>query len=66
MELKLFGVTKKESGGKELRETGQEAVTIKMCICACARAEYQFLTFLNYILTFLNSSEAQFKQTSFV
>lgn len=37
-----------------------------MCICACARAEYQFLTFLNYILTFLNSSEAQFKQTSFV
>lgn len=46
MELKQFGVAKKEDGGKEeLRETGWEAVTIKMCICACARAEYQFLTF---------------------
>lgn len=59
MELKPFGVAKKENRGKELRETGWGAITITMCICACARAEYQ-------ILTFLNSSEAQFKQTPFV
>lgn len=63
MDLKPLGVAKKEDGGKELWETGWEAITIKMCICACARAEYQFLTFQNYILTFLKLSEAQFEQT---
>lgn len=66
MELKPFRVAKKKDGGKELRETGWEAIAIKMCICACARAEYQILTLQSYILTFLNLSEAQFKQTPFV
>lgn len=42
MELKPFRVAKKEDGGKELWETGWEAITIMMCIGACARAEYQF------------------------
>lgn len=45
MELKPFGVAKKEDGGKELWETGWEAITVMISICACARAAYQFLTF---------------------
>jgi len=44
MELKGFGVAKKEDRGKEL---GREAVAIKMYICTCARAEYQISTFCN-------------------
>lgn len=52
MELKPLRVAKKKDGGKELRETGWEAIAIKMCICACARAEYQILTLQSYILTF--------------
>ena len=47
MELKGFGVAKKEDRGKELWETGWEAISIKMCVCACVRAEYQILTFFN-------------------
>lgn len=47
MELKGFGVAKKEDRGKELWESGWEAVSIKMYVCARARAENQILTFLN-------------------
>lgn len=35
MELKGFGVAKKEDRGKELWETGWEAITIKMYVCMC-------------------------------
>lgn len=45
MELKGFGEAKKEDSAKELWETGWETVGIKMYVCACARAEYQILTF---------------------
>lgn len=44
-ELKGFGVAKKEDRGEELWESSWVAVSVKMYVCACARAEYQILTF---------------------
>lgn len=47
VKLKGFGVAMKEDRGKELWETGWEAISIKIYVCACARPEYQILTFFN-------------------
>lgn len=49
IELKGFGVAKKGDRGKEPWETGWEAVSIKMYVYACPRAECQILTSSNLL-----------------